>query len=401
MTGTNGVGSYRRLLASSTTRRTYVLSSLGRSAYAMLPLLLLFTVRQASGSFAVAATAMSLVALTALSMPVKSRLIDRRGQRAVLIPLGLGMASALVAASVLAAAEVVSPAAWWAIALVGGLLAPPLGPAMRAQWRTLAPTSTRTAYALDAVTEEVLWLLGPALAGALLALGPAHYGLLLVPALIVVGAFGLGMSPAQGNRPDQPDEGAARVLRQPRLWPALGLMGAFGAASALLFTGVAARADGLGRPSLAAVAETAIGVGAVAGGLLWGRARRSTPARRSVSLLLGSWAVLVGVSTILDLNGWALVVLLAAGAAGSPLWVLTYEAADRAVLPSARTEASTWVTTMANLGGSAGTALAGVLAAATHPTIPITVAASIAGLAALAALASACLRRQGAAPSED
>lgn len=57
MTGTSGVGSYRQLLASSTTRRTYVLSSLGRSAYAMLPLLFLFTVRQASGSFAVAATA--------------------------------------------------------------------------------------------------------------------------------------------------------------------------------------------------------------------------------------------------------------------------------------------------------------------------------------------------------
>lgn len=172
MCGASGAGSYRQLLASSTTRRTYVLSSLGRSAYAMLPLLFLFTVRRASDSFAVAATAMSLVALTSLSMPVKSRLIDRHGQRSVLIPLGVGVALALVAATVMAAAEVTSPAAWWTVAAAQGLLAPPLGPAMRAQWRALAPSSTRTAYALDAVTEEVLWLLGPAWPDSCLPLAP-------------------------------------------------------------------------------------------------------------------------------------------------------------------------------------------------------------------------------------
>ncbi|WP_370893180.1 MFS transporter [Janibacter sp. GXQ6167] len=395
MTGTSGVGSYRQLLASSTTRRTYVLSSLGRSAYAMLPLLFLFTVRQASGSFAVAATAMSLVALTSLSMPVKSRLIDRHGQRRVLVPFGVGVALALVAATGMAAAEVTSPAAWWTVAVAQGLLAPPLGPAMRAQWRALAPASTRTAYALDAVTEEVLWLLGPAVAGLLLALGHAKHGLLVVPALILVGSFGLAWSPVQGTLPEAEAGVAARVLRQPRLWPALGLMATFGGASALLFTGVAARADSLHQPSLAAVTETVIGVGAVAGGLLWGRARVMGPAKRSVIALLGSWAVLVAISTLVDLDSWALIALLLAGAAGSPLWVITYEAADRAVKPSARTEASTWVTTMANLGGSGGTALAGLLAATNRPTAPVTLAAAIAGSAALLALAATMAHRPG------
>ncbi|MDO5500963.1 MAG: MFS transporter [Propionibacteriaceae bacterium] len=400
MTGTIRAGSYRRLLSEPATRRTYLLSSLGRGGYAMLPLLFLFTVRQATGSFALAATAMSVVALTALSMPAKSRLIDRYGQRAVLIPLALGSLVALAGAGALGAAGVASPSIWLAIAALEGLLAPPLGPAMRAQWRVLAQGTIRSAYALDAVTEEALWLAGPALAGLLLALGPARSGLLVVPVLILIGALGLAFSPAQSARPDRPLGRTRRgVITQRALWRVLAFMAAFGAAGALLFTGVAARADATGRPALAAVAETAIGVGAVLGGLAWGRARVTVSRSASAAFLLGGWTALVGLSAALDLAGWALGALLLAGAAGSPLWVIAYEAADDAVRPGERTEASTWVTTAANLGGSAGTALAGVLTAGVRPTAPILAAAALGSVVAAAAcIAVAMTGRTGWRP---
>lgn len=70
-------------------------------------------------------------------------------------------------------------------------------------------------------------------------------------------------------------------------------------------------------------------------------------------------------------------VLALAGAAAAPLWVLAYTAADEEVDPAARTEASTWVTTSANLGSAAGTALAGVLVAGTGTAAPLWAAATL------------------------
>jgi MFS family permease len=200
MSGTPGASSYRVLFQEPhglIVARTFALAAVGRGGYAMLPLLLLFTVNQATDDFGTAALTLSLFGLTTLLMPVKSHLVDRYGQRRVLVPLAIAIVPALLSATTLGARETASSTPWLLVGLGTGLLAPPLGPAMRAQWRAFAPHDLPLAYSLDAVTEEVLWLIGPLVAGAVLALGPAWWGLLVVPALILVGALGLVSSPAQ------------------------------------------------------------------------------------------------------------------------------------------------------------------------------------------------------------
>lgn len=387
MTGPRA-GSYRTLLSRPGVLLPVLLAAVGRLGYAMLPLLLLFTIRDASASFTTAATAMSAYGLTGLVMPLKARVIDRRGQRSVLPLLGVVTLVVVEMLVVVAASGTLLPdAAWVALAVAAGVVAPPLGPSMRAQWRVIAPDDTDTAYALDGTTEEVLWLVGPALAGVLLGVTGPTAGLAVVPLLLAIGAVALGLSSWQPPRGEQ-DPTRAGALRSGALWPVLVTMALTGVATALLLTGVAATADAVGSRGLAAVGEVAIGAGAVLGGLAWGHHRPAASRRAATATLALIWAATVGVVSLLGVSAPALVLLALAGAASAPVWVLAYGAADHAVAPGARTEASTWVTTAANLGSAGGTALTGVLVASSGASSALTAAGVVAAGAALVTLAT-------------
>lgn len=407
MTGTTRVGSYRTLLTRPRVLPLVALASAGRLGYAMLPLLYLFTLRDATGSFTTAATAMSMLGLAGLAMPITARLIDHHGQARVLTFLALTHLAAVETVVTLAATGTRLPApAWIALTAASGLVAPPLGPSMRAQWRVIEPDDTDTAYALDGTVEEVLWLAGPALAGVLLTITKPAVGLALVPFLLTTGALGLATSrwrptpatdsatpEASGDDAGQPAPRSRRsAIRSRSLWPILATMALTGVAGALTTTGIAATADAFGSRALAAVGEVSLGVGAVVGGLLWGRHRPAWPPRISTAVLLAVWAAVVAVLCLVGINSLTLTVLALAGAASAPIWVLSYGAADVSVPEYARTEASTWVTTSANLGTAGGTALTGVLVATLGATSPLVTASLIA--ATIAPLTLLTWRRQ-------
>ncbi|AKT51466.1 hypothetical protein [Arsenicicoccus sp. oral taxon 190] len=122
MSGTTRAGSYRTLLADPVVARTFALALVGRLGYAVLPLTFLFTVRQSTGSFAAAATAMAVFGSTTMVMPLQARLADRHGQRVVLSWVAAGFVIMLASAvGVAATAGAVSPAAWIAVAVLFGL----------------------------------------------------------------------------------------------------------------------------------------------------------------------------------------------------------------------------------------------------------------------------------------
>ncbi|WP_446663864.1 hypothetical protein [Flexivirga sp. B27] len=398
MSGTNRAGSYRTLLANRTIARTFLLASVGRGGYATLPLLLLFTINEATGSFRLAALSISCYGFTTFLMPVKSRLIDKQGARIVLPILGTGLLTVLLAMTLAAALQIGPTGCWPVFGVLAGLAAPPLGPAMRAQWRRLAGDRLQLAYSLDAVVEEVLYLLGPVIAGAGIAIGPAWHVLALPPVLILVGCLGLALSPVAGAAPTAPDgaKGSRRsALRHTSLWPVLALMAAVGVAGALLSTGVAALAAAHDTPEFAGIAEFAIAVGAVTGGLLWGRHQVSWPWTKSAACLLGPWAVFVALAGAAGVGMPILGCLLIAGAVGAPLWIIAFIAAEHATPQAVRTEANTWVTTVYNLGSTGGTAAAGMLSAVVIQ-LPLFAAGAIAatGATCLATLPRITRRRR-------
>ena len=187
MLSASGAESYRSLFRSRVVARTFALAMLGRFGYAVLSLVLLFTIAQSSGSFVTAATASAVFGLTGLVMPVQARLIDRFTQRRVLPVVGAIFVAVLSAMAVCGAAGVSSMATWSLLCLLAGGSAPSLGPSMRAQWRIFETGQRRTtAYSLDAVAEEVAFLSGPVVAAVILATGPAWRGLILVASLVAV-----------------------------------------------------------------------------------------------------------------------------------------------------------------------------------------------------------------------
>jgi MFS family permease len=361
-------GGYRVLLADRVVLRVFALAMSGRFGYALLPLVLLFTISGSTGSFPTAASASALFGVSGLVMPVQARLLDRHGQRTVL-PLVAGLFVVdLVAMTVLGAAPHADGWTWYALALLGGITAPALGPSMRAQWRHFAGDGRRTAaYSLDAVAEEVVFLLGPAVAGVFLATGPAWRGLAVVPGLIALGAVGLACSPAA--RPAAaaavPHERRHRAgpLRHAGFLRLLAGMALAGVAMSATVTGVAAAAGAAGRPAITGAVEVGVGVAAVLGGLAWGR----SSVRASWSVVLCALFVTRG---LLALPGalfpglWVIGTLTAiAGIVVSQMYVVAFTAADQLVMPRERTEASTWTTSLTNLGMSSGTALAGWIGA--------------------------------------
>lgn len=363
MPGTATAGSYADLLRRPAVARTFVPALIGRLAYGVLPLSLLFTVQRATGSFSIAADTMALNGLASLSMPIKSRAIDRYGQRLVIPVITALMALVLVVATAMASTHVAGALPWLTAGLAVGLASPPLGPSMRAQWRALAPEDAlATAYSLDAVGEETLYLVGPLVASAIMTVAPAYDGLITCVALLGVGAAGLAMSPAARATPRVGHRRRARgPLRHAAFLRLLLVMGAMGAVTASIYTGSAARALAAGHPSLAGLADAGVAVGSVAGGLAWGRLQPTGSPGRSISwlfALIGSAALVASAVS----PYWLFATVLAVGGlAISPIYVVAYRTSDRLVAPAEITEASTWVTTVTNLGVSWGGAASGFL----------------------------------------
>lgn len=370
MSGVLNAGSIRAVLSGPAVRRTFALALVGRLTYGLLPLCFLFTVRGATGSFAVAATASAALGLATLAMPVQARLVDRYGQRRVLPWYAAAYAGLLLATAAVSATPP-PDVVWIGCGLLLGVTAPALGPAMRAQWHEIAEEGTprRVAYSLDSVGEESLYLVGPLSASIVLATGPAAVGLVAAAGLVLLGAAALVVSPyvpAHGSTSATANVGrpAPGVLHSPGLRGLLLTMLLLGSGGAACFVGVAALADRAGRQSTLGIVEAAMATGAILAGLAWARVRREPPWTSALLVLVGvSAAAELGAAlaapSLLGVGAFLVVI----GAVAAPVFVVAFTAADALVAPERRTEASTWVSTALNAGNAAGTALAGVVVA--------------------------------------
>ncbi|MEE6178210.1 MFS transporter [Mycobacterium sp. 050134] len=367
MSSTSSAGSYRAVHAIPNAAPTFGAALLGRLAFGLLPLAMLFTVEHATHSFASAGGVLACYGLTTVLLPLKARIIDRYGQATVLPALTVGSAAALGAMAALDGAGLHAPGLFVLLAIVCGLCAPPLGPAMRAVWRTLTDDTNLVtrAYSLDSVCEEVIYLIGPLLVGVMITTVSASGALIVAAALLLAGTFAMSAMPAvrrtKGTVSGEPVRFDIGPLRSAGfcLVVLTILITAIGMSVAI--TCVAARAQNHGMPAAAGYIEAALAVGSVLGGLAWGRRRHA----RAVSTHLTGLTVTLAVGTAIAAGADNLIVLgvvmALSGVAVAPLFVASYLASDQMAPAHHRTEASTWVNTANNIGAAAGTAAAGIL----------------------------------------
>ncbi|MGV8912541.1 MAG: MFS transporter [Rhodoglobus sp.] len=363
---------YRDALSLPQVPLTFGTALIGRSAYALVLLPLFYAVVEATGSVALAGTALALYGATASVLaPVRASLIDRFGARRVLTILVVLFSATL---GVLAATSLIGGPGLQLVILaaVAGVVAPPVGPTMRVAWGSLTPNPEllKKGLSFDAVVEELLYLVGPAIAGLALAFIAPGVALIIPAVLVLAGGLIFVATPAVGAmRPrDAHPEAGGREL--PQLTPLILDARFVGLLLPALIAGSVAGSLSVAVPvALAtyggsAAAGIALGLfagGSALGGLLYGALKLpGSPARQLVVL---SVVLLASTSLVAIVTGAVAVsvVLVVAGLFFSPVMIVTYVAAHASGGEHQQNSAMTWVNTSHNIGGAAGSALAGVL----------------------------------------
>lgn len=200
------------LTSSPAALRLFAVSIAARLPLAMLTIGMLVHVEAATESFAIAGLACGTLAVAqGIGGPLLGRLVDRRGQTAVLVVSALVAGAALAAVAALPADAPL--AALLALAAVLGASTPPVAACMRALLPVVVRSSgdLRAAYAVDSAAVELTWISGPPLVllvGAVWSTGAA----LTVAGALLVGST-LLFAAASASRSWRGDGSAAPTAR--------------------------------------------------------------------------------------------------------------------------------------------------------------------------------------------
>ncbi|MFF0159831.1 MFS transporter [Streptomyces sp. NPDC005263] len=337
-----------------------------RQPFAMLTVSIVLLVQHTTGSYGAAGAAAAVTGVsTALFAPYAGRLVDRHGQRAVLVPGVVVHALSGLALTALA----LSHAPLWALlaaAVPTGASTPQIGPMVRARWAVQLQDSPllSTAAAFESVTDELTFVIGPLLATALCTSVDPAAGLVAEASLTLLG--GLLFAARKSTQPAVAADGHARVahasaLRSPGvrilIVAFLGIGSVFGGMQVSL----AAFTESIGEPGLNGVLYGTFAAGNVLSGLVCGAIAWKTAPRRR--LLVGYAALALTASglwaahSVLVLAGLGLLV----GMCIAPALITGYTLVEGLVAADARTEAFTWLTGAVALGQAAAVTIAGQL----------------------------------------
>jgi MFS family permease len=359
-----GLTAYRRVLASPGVRPLVSFALLARMPIGMGGVALILFVHAQTGSFGEAGVVAGAYTIgLGITGPTLARLIDRRGSRLVIVPGALLVMAALIGVVVLGEAG-----AGTVPLVIAGFLAgagsTPIGGIFRQRWPELVgPAELPTAYALDAVLIEIVFVTGPLLAGVLAATaGPAE-GLIVAGVLGIVGSVGFARlsTVRPGGDPDA-ERHWLGALASPHLrllvLSDLPLAGTFGALDVTLPAfGAHHGAAALGGPFAAALA-----FGSGVGGLAYGaRPGIFGPPRRSL-VVLGALMTLTCVPLAAATSIPEMFVFAAiSGIFLAPQITVRNQVVQRTLVAGTATEAFTWVALATTIGASIGSALVGPL----------------------------------------
>jgi hypothetical protein len=387
--------SYRTILRLPQARPLLLASLVGRLSFATGPLGVVLFIQDATGSFAQAGAASAAIALTSgLLAPVRGRLVDRYGQRRCLPPLAAVFAAALAGMVAVAGPGRAAVAATIGLAAVAGAAAPPLGASMRVLWISMVGQGPglQTAYALDAVLDELLFVAGPLLVGALVTVFDPASGPLAAAGLALAGTLGFVASPVSkaytgGRTPPAGRNGWAGALSRPGMRTlALSLAGV-GAAMGIWEIGLVGAARQGGSTEAAGLLLAAWAAASVVGGLWYGARtwQRSAGQRYLILLALLAVACAPMAATGSPLALGAVVALV--GLVLAPLESSAYVLAAELAPPGTLTESGTWMTTAINVTAAVGIAAAGALVDQAGVSVTLAIAWACVAVGLLVALA--------------
>ena len=354
---------YRDLLATPGGLRFSSAAFVARLPIAMFGLGIVLLVSAETGRYSRAGAMFAVFALVnAVAAPLVSRTVDRLGQRRVLertVPVHV---VTLVAFVVLVTRD--GPT-WAQVLTVAGaaVTSPSIGSFVRARWGHVLGADPRlsTAYALESVLDEAIFVLGPLLVTLLATLVAAQAGLLVAAALLVLGSVLLVSHPASEPPPSPHSGDHPSALRSPGLPALMGTLVFVGGVFGAVEISSVAFADEAGNRAMAGPLLACYAGGSMVSGLLFGSVRGRIPPRRS--LLAATAVMFLTVSVLPFARPTALLALLLvlAGVGIAPALISAFSLVEQVVPTVAVTEGLTWATTALVVGFSVSTWLSGRL----------------------------------------
>lgn len=381
---------YRALFRVPAIHATMLASIPGRLPIGIAGFAILLLVQNKSGSFVTAGVASALYVLGLASIaPMVGRIIDRAG------PLPVLRVCAFVYPVMLAAlvALVTVRAHAFAIALcayVAGAALPPVTICMRTLYpRVLTdPALLQTAYSVDSVIVESVFVIGPALVAMFLALGIPEGAVLLAALTAGVGTMWFARTPAIRDWEIRPRSTGGRwgVFAEPELLVLFAATGCYSVAFGLYEIGVTAYATNRGTPAVAGIALALASVGSAMGAVAYGAWHWQVPLRKQFLIALGLMAAgSLMVAPIDNIYLFMLVNIIA----GVPMAsvIATQSLLLSRLAPQGKlAESFTWGGTCLLGGISGGIALGGALAETVAPAWILVSAAGATTVAALIAM---------------
>ncbi len=364
---------YAELLRARYAIRLLTATLVGRLPNATATLAVLLFTRAHGGDYPLAGTLSAVYGFgTAIGQPALGRLVDKRGQPKVML------GGSLVSGAAMAVFALTGPRPVWlacVLMAVAGLATPPLEGGLRALWPSVlgqdgdtrgeAETTARlhAAYAMDAAAQEVLFSVGPLLFTLMIAASSTATAIL---GLSVIGVAGtLVVVTARPSRRWRAPRREAHWLGPLRSGGILVLLGTFffvGVALGAIAVAAVAYADTHGGGMVSSYLLSALGFGALVGGVAYGALRWSgAPERRLRALTV---CLAVAYLPLAAVPGVAAMTALAAlaGVFLAPVLACAFVVVDRHAPAGTVTEAFSWIVTACGVGAAAGTALAGPVA---------------------------------------
>ncbi|MEU6423242.1 MFS transporter [Streptomyces spiralis] len=355
-----GFAGYLEILGARHAARLLTGTLVGRLPNATAAIAIVLFVRAEGGTYSLAGALAAVYGVAnAVGQPVLGRLVDLHGQPRVQLPAAVASALAMTA---FALTGTEPPVLAWAAVAAAGLFTPPLEGGLRALWPSVLRKEgqVHTAYAMDAVAQEVMFTVGPLLVTLCASLWSARAALVVLNVIGVLGALSVVVSPPSRGWRSAPREAHwLGALRSPGL---LVLLGAF------LFVGIALGsitvasvpyADAHGGDAVYGWLMAALGLGALMGGTVYGaRPWRGVPERR-LRVLVALLAVCY-LPLMLMPDAVAMVALtVLSGVFLAPCIACAFIIVDRHAPSGTVTEAFSWLVTTFTVGASVGTGVAG------------------------------------------